>query len=145
LEATFPDIAAEGIRHALGIRQWSHSEQDEYAAVLKCAREENWRVVCEEVGYTHVGTGGQGYVSFMTELGECRFYSTTELAKMLPASWTRANALDTWKALEAPRGIDPLIVTWSEHRRENDGSVYLMVDAVEPLGDLDAILNGEKE
>lgn len=125
----------------MGIKAWGHAEANEYRDVVRCAREEGWRVVCEQIFYRH-SADDRGYIVFMTELGEMRYYSTTEFARLLPESWTRANAVDTWKTLEKPRLIDPLIIAWSAHKRD-DGSEYLMVDGVESAEQLDAILNGD--
>lgn len=140
-ERSFPDIAIQGIMNACGVKQWTHSPQEEWKTIVRVAREENWRVRCHEVGYTHFGTD-RGYISLFTAAGDVRCYSTTEFARMVPASWARANAVADWKKLEEPRMIDPLILNFSLKIRQGDEGEYLMLEAVQPADELDKILNG---
>lgn len=140
IEFAFPDIPAEEALRASNVERWSETFSSEWLRVKHAAAQENWRVRSDEIGYTHAGNSG--YITFFSALGELRFYSTTEFAKLLPDSWVRANNVAGWKLLEGTRTIDPLVLAWSWHEREDGSGGYYMVDGVEPIDNLDAILNG---
>lgn len=138
---------AKELRDTFQVDAWTHAPKVERHAIFARAQKECWDVTCATVGYVQNDNPGKAYIVFFTVVGEMRFYSRTEFAKLLPDSWVRANGVMKWETLSEPRDIDPIILTWEVKQRneKSGGGEYRIVTGAKPADGLDAILSGTTE
>lgn len=111
--------------------------------VAGVATEKGWQVFCNEVAYHAGKTKSESYFDFTTAIGSLRWFKgTTAFAELVGEAYAHANDVEHWRDLTTRRTIEPIILDWKKHERD-DKSFYLELVGVKHTSNVDLILSGE--
>lgn len=140
---SYPGVLVADMLDAIGAKAWTLPPAEERKLIAAAALKEGWAVTAKEVKYHQGKTKAESFFEFPTVIGGIRWFEgTNKFIEIAGAGYSRANDVEHWRNLTAPRPIEPIVLNWVEKIRA-DQTTYLVVTGVRMTSNLDRVLEGD--